>query len=687
MKINRLAFGIGLLLVMLFACTSGNGRVNQGVPAEDTIVIDVSKPLAEISESMYGVFFEEINHAGDGGLLAELVENGNFQELEMPEGYHAEGDRLYSPVKFHHTNGKNVQTDYRWTTDPVPGWKIVGNASMSLTKINPYYESAPTNLKVCLSESASLVNDGFWGMNIKNGDKYILRTVIRADKDFTGAISARLLSEDGNVIAESSLAKTPVDNSWIDSSVILDAMQSADSASLELKIDGTGTLYMGYVSLLPEDTFDLNGHKLPLRKDVAQKLVDLKPSFIRWPGGCVVEGISLENRFEWKKSLGDPASRSGQYSTWGYRCSYGFGYHEMMSFCEAIGASAMFVCNVGLGCQAREGDLCLDSEIGFYLDDCMDAIEYAIGSVNTEWGALRAKAGHPEVFPLKYVEIGNENRGPEYEKHFNIFYKAIKAKYPDLILISNYGVNGIGDTEKCDMVDPHWYVHPDYFFTHTHLFDTVSRGSYTVYVGEYAANTGVGSGNMRAALSEAAWIGGMERNGDLVKMCSYAPLFENANDRVWPVNLIWINSSKTLGRSSYYVQKMAADNRPDCNVFCNKYESDRLIKSGAEGSSAEYPAAFFSAGFDKSASEVVFKVVNADTATFVLNLSLKGTEFVGKSLDYIELAAESQLLENSFDNPELIIPVSGKEKGIGDNFDYSFKPNSYTILRIPVTVK
>ena len=177
----------------------------------------------------------------------------------------------------------------------------------------------------------------------------------------------------------------------------------------------------------------------------------MHPAFVRWPGGCVVEGISLENRFERKKSLGDPAARSGEYSTWGYRCSYGFGYHEMLQFCEDIDAKAMFVCNVGLGCQYRMGDASPESKIAYYLDDCMDAIEYAIGDVTTEWGAKRAEQGHPEPFPLQYVEIGNENWGDEYDKRFDIFYTAIKAKYPELILISNHGLGGTGKIAKTDM--------------------------------------------------------------------------------------------------------------------------------------------------------------------------------------------------------------------------------------------
>ena len=249
-------------------------------------------------------------------------------------------------------------------------------------------------------------------------------------------------------------------------------------------------------------------------------LVGLKPAFFRWPGGCVVEGITLDNRFEWKKTLGDPAARPGEYSTWGYRCSYGFGYYEMLQFCEDIGAKAMFVCNVGLGCQFRMGDACGEHDIDFYIDDCLDAIEYALGDESTEWGARRAADGHPAPFPLQYVEIGNENWGAEYDRRFDIFYKTIKEKYPQLTLIYNEMPqrDGASQITKTDMIDPHWYVDPYFFFRNTTLFDSYERGKYEVYVGEYACNRSVGAGNMLGALSEAAFIGGMERIV-LIKIC------------------------------------------------------------------------------------------------------------------------------------------------------------------------
>lgn len=572
-------------ILLFIICIAGSCNINNNHKEE--IIVDLQKKGAPISKSMYGVFFEEINHAGDGGLYAELVKNRSFEELEMPEGYHAEGDVLYPKQVHNHITGDIRPEKYRWTTEPVPGWSLKVKDSLSaimkLTKDKPKFSTAPNNLKVEIKDGAQLtrlVNEGYWGMGFKEGDKYLLRTIIRPSSDYKGNITVHLLSEEDDILA-SAILDISKQNEWNDLKVTLTPSATNAKGKLAIEFDASGTVYLDYVSLFPENTF--NNRTNGLRKDAAEMLIGLQPSFVRWPGGCVVEGITLDNRFEWKKTLGDPASRSGEYSTWGYRCSYGFGYYEMLQFCEDINADAMFVCNVGLGCQFRMADASPDSEIAYYLNDCLDAIEYALGDMTTKWGAKRAEAGHPEPFPLKYVEIGNENWGDEYDKRFDIFYKSIKEKYPNLVLISNHGITGTGKIEKTDMVDPHWYVAPNFFFQNTHIFDDHPRGNYTVYVGEYACNNGVGSGNMLAALSEAAFISGMERNGDLVTMTSYAPLFENRNDRAWAVNLIWLDTEQVLGRSSYYVQKMAAENRPSYNIGCNRTTSDAKTVQYAKG--------------------------------------------------------------------------------------------------------
>lgn len=451
---------------------------------------------------------------------------------------------------------------------------------------------------------------------------------------------------------------------WNDVHQMMRPAATDAKGKLALEFDGPGTVYVDYVSLFPEKTF--RNRPNGLRNDVAEMLAGLQPAFVRWPGGCVVEGISLENRFEWKKTLGDPAARSGEYSTWGYRCSYGFGYYEMLQFCEDIGAKAMFVCNVGLGCQYRMGDASSENKIAYYLDDCMDAIEYAIGDVTTEWGAKRAEQGHPAPFPLQYVEIGNENWGDEYDKRFDIFYTAIKEKYPELTLISNHGLGGTGKIAKTDMIDPHWYVNPEFFFQNTKIFDNHPRGKYDVYVGEYACNANVGGGNLRAALSEAAFISGMERNGDLVKMTSYAPLLENRNDRSWAVNLIWLDTDQVLGRSSYYVQKMAAENRPTYNVKSN------LTMSAPQ--QMEYNAGRF--GFGSWNTQVEFsdvKVTRADGTAVPFDLAKsaeqKGTwNLKDGLLSQTSLETPTKYIVDGFSGNEFTLECKVRKTGGHEGF-------------------
>lgn len=563
MKVIRLL--CACLLLVFSACSKSQ--------YEDKVVIDLNKRGASVSPSMYGIFFEEINHAGDGGLYAELVQNRNFMEKEMPEGYHTEKGRVIpKPVK-NHLTGEVRSSTYHWNKDSIPAWQLrMENpqvAQMEITRETPKFQTAPNNLKLTIHKkttSVQLINTGYWGMNIQAGETYLSRAIIRTSPDYTGGIKLRLLSSKNKELASEILSVKP-DGCWHDVKLRMHPSASDAKAHLALEFDAPGTVWIDYVSLFPEHTF----HNRPngLRKDVAEMLAGMKPAFVRWPGGCVVEGITLDNRFEWKKSLGDPAARPGEYSTWGYRCSYGLGYYEMLQFCEDIGAKAMFVCNVGIGCQFRMGDACSEQDVEYYIKDCLDAIEYAIGDVNTPWGKRRADDGHPSPFPLQYVEIGNENWGPVYDRRFNQFYERIKSQYPQLTLIYNEMKQRGGEPAitKTDMIDPHWYVDPLYFLHNTNLFDRYERGKYKIYVGEYAVNKKVGSGNMYGALAEAAFIGGMERNGDLVTMASYAPLLENSHNRTWSTNLIWMDNDKVLGRSSYYVQKMAAENRPDYNVL------------------------------------------------------------------------------------------------------------------------
>lgn len=567
------------LLTSLTALLLVSGGCTPDEEPEATIRIDLARRGADIPASMYGIFFEEINHAGDGGLYAELIQNRGFEDSSVPEGYTVKGDRIFPPTdRANHLTGARPHPDlsFRWNPDPIPAWRFEqlegSGASAELTREYPLNEASPTALKVTLPEKGriSLSNCGFWGMNIEKGKGYYLRMNTSNGNRFEGRAILKLVAEDGTELCNRPLAIDP-DRTWCEYTGQLTATGSDPHARFVIELEGTGTLLLDYVSLFPE-TFRnrING----LRNDIAQTLEALHPAFVRWPGGCIVEGIDLSNRIEWKKTIGDPKNRPGIYDTWGYMATMGFGYHEFLQFCEDIGAAGMFVCNAGIGCQGRVGDACREEDLDAFIQDALDAIDYALGDGTTEWSRKRVENGHPEPFPLQYVEIGNENWGPVYEKRYDRFYRAIKAKYPRLTLISTLGLGGQHRHERVDMIDPHWYVAPEFFLSSSRLFDQQERGGYAVYVGEYAVNQQVGGGNLLGALAEAAFLSGMERNSDLVKMASYAPLLENVNDRVWPTNLICFDSHRVMGRSSYHVQKMYAENRPDYNT-ATEFEQPR----------------------------------------------------------------------------------------------------------------
>lgn len=567
------------LLTSLTALLLVSGGCTPDEEPEATIRIDLARRGADIPTSMYGIFFEEINHAGDGGLYAELIQNRGFEDSSVPEGYTVKGDRIFPPTdRANHLTGARPHPDlsFRWNPDPIPAWRFEqlegSGASAELTREYPLNEASPTALKVTLPGKGriSLSNCGFWGMNIEKGKGYYLRMNTSNGNRFEGRAILKLVAEDGTELCNRPLAIDP-DRTWCEYTGQLTATGSDPHARFVIELEGTGTLLLDYVSLFPE-TFRnrING----LRNDIAQTLEALHPAFVRWPGGCIVEGIDLSNRIEWKKTIGDPKNRPGIYDTWGYRATMGFGYHEFLQFCEDIGAAGMFVCNAGIGCQGRVGDACREEDLDAFIQDALDAIDYALGDGTTEWSRKRVENGHPEPFPLQYVEIGNENWGPVYEKRYDRFYRAIKAKYPRLTLISTLGLGGQHRHERVDMIDPHWYVAPEFFLSSSRLFDQQERGGYVIYVGEYAVNQQVGGGNLLGALAEAAFLSGMERNSDLVKMASYAPLLENVNDRVWPTNLIWFDSHRVMGRSSYHVQKMYAENRPDYNT-ATEFEQPR----------------------------------------------------------------------------------------------------------------
>ncbi|WP_308763802.1 alpha-L-arabinofuranosidase C-terminal domain-containing protein [uncultured Bacteroides sp.] len=634
------------------------------VCAQD-IHIDLTQKGHEVPSGLYGVFFEEINHAGDGGLYAELVRNRNFEEHVLPSGMTWKDGYAVAPHSLNYEHGNYRDWKIKWNTDSLKtdGWKLTGEASWEVTDEKPLDAATPNAMRLHMKgKEVVLENTGYWGMRIIGKDDYDLRFYVNPD-NYAGEIEARIVSEKGKVLASHTF-QVQKNGQWQELKAVLRPKTTDYKATLQLVFAEAGDIYVDYVSLFPQRTF--MGRKNGMRPDVAQMIADLKPGFVRWPGGCIVEGATLENRAKWKETLGDPMKRHSEWILWNYHCSWGFGYHEFLQFCEDIGAAAMFVANVGLSCSVRNGDWTED--YAPYLQDIMDAIDYATAPASNPWGAKRAAAGHPEPFNLKYVELGNEQVGDHYAERYNYFYRILKAKYPDITFISTLQLSPSREKlEKADMIDPHWYVKADFFYENDRLFDEMEQGKYDVYIGEYAVIT---EANMNAALAEAAFLTGVERNSDLVKMASYAPLLENHHRKDWPTNLIWFDNEKVMGRASYYVQKMYAHNRPTYNV---------PFTATADLSAAS--RRYMAAGYDEQTGELIIKVVNATDQDYTPVIQVKGGTLAEEGTA-ISLSASSKKEENTMDDPCKIVPRTHTCKGIGEKFEYTFQPNSFTILRI-----
>lgn len=573
----------------------------------EPICINLAQKGTVVSPSLYGIFFEEINHAGDGGLYAELVQNRGFEEHVLPSSMTYKKGKAYAidAMNYEHRNNRKWNIPWNIEEKKMTGWKVSwDNATVTGQVVKakqPLHPNTPNAMQLIIKKvqpggRVILTNTGYWGMGLKQDEKYDLRFYVNSS-NFNGNITARLRDSETKTTLGTAEFKGKAIHGWTEFTATLTANGTASKGELALEFDKPGTILIDYVSLFPQATF--KGRKNGQRADVAQMLVDLHPRFMRWPGGCIVEGATYENRVKWKETLGDPMTRRGEWDLWGYRATWGMGYHEFLLFCEDLGMDAMFVNNAGMSCSVRNGDFVnSDADMDAVIQDFRDAIDYALADpTSNKWAKMRADAGHPKPFPLKYVEIGNENVGPEYVTHFNYIFKKLKAEYPQIIFINTLGHTDplLAQIPGDYMVDPHWYRNPDFFFNNNHLFDDAPR-THDIYVGEYACNGGVGAGNLIAAISEAAFIMGMERNSDVVKMSSYAPLFENENQRDWPCNLIHINSSEVYGRASYYVQQMAAENRPTYNIYVSEttrpgekhlFEAG-TIALGGFGSKCEY---------------------------------------------------------------------------------------------------
>jgi alpha-L-arabinofuranosidase len=490
------------------------------------ITVEVNRPGHTISPVLFGIFFEDINLSADGGLYPELVRNRSFEDAETPQFWKFTGaDKSSAAISV-----ANVMS-----LPPVP-------------PLNPFNRKS---LLIEATSSFQLENEGYFGMNIVQGESYALKLAARATDRFSPALKVRLVSSNGAELAAGEVKG--INDTWQYFSLKFTATGSDPKAHLEISGEGAGKLYLDMVSLLPEKTWKNHG----LRMDLAQSIEALSPKFLRFPGGCWVEGEDFAHMYQWKNTIGNVETRTSLWNIWDYNATNGLGYHEYLQLAEDLGSEPLFCINAGI---SHKEAIPVD-KIGPWIQDALDAIEYANGPITSVWGSLRAKNGHPEPFHLKYLEIGNENFGKDYFANYELIAKAVLAKYPDMKLIANDWSGGHPTEPSPEYIDEHYYNDPDWFILNATKYDNYDRKGPKIFIGEYAVTSKTGKGNLRGAIGEAAWMTGMERNSDIVAMGAYAPLFCNANHKRWPINLINYDSYRWYGLPSYYVQKMFAENQ------------------------------------------------------------------------------------------------------------------------------
>ena len=517
--------------------------------AQVTIDIDANARGPKISPTHYGIFFEDINHAADGGIYAELIRNRSFED----------GPAYGAPA-----------TMEAWSTYAAQPSQLSARLIQPSKKVKLLNAAQGNALELTVNTTPQspvcLVNEGFWGINAVQGRNYRLSFWMKGS--YKGNIKATLCDKAGTALYAETVIDAIVGKNWTKYTATLTSDGNDPKAQFALVFDGKGVIDLDMISLFPP-TF--KNRENGLRPDLAQMLYEMHPKFMRFPGGCFVEGqISPENAFRWERTIGPIEERPGHWNVnWGYRTTDGIGFHEYLQMAEDLGAKPLYVVNVGLW---HGGKTHVDS-IQPWIDETLAALEYANGDVTTKYGALRAKYGHPAPFNIEYLEIGNENNQPDesqqsdkYYERFKKFKAAVLAKYPKMHLIGNVAAWGTDEPtwdspESVELLDEHYYRNPAWFADNFHKYDTYNRRGPKIYVGEYAVTSGFGNlGNMNAALGEAVYMMGMENNSDVVPLNSYAPIFVNENDAKWRPDMIRFNSSRVMGTPSYYVQTLMAQN-------------------------------------------------------------------------------------------------------------------------------
>jgi alpha-L-arabinofuranosidase len=543
-----------------------------------TIGIDPARPGPALNPRMYGIFLEEINHGVDGGLYAELIRNRAFEDSRPPEGYSLQNGTWRDAHGFSAGFSR-----YGYTTNGVPFWSLVqtggAKGSMHLETTGGVTKESAFCLRLEVDDTTGgrigVANEGFFGIGIKQGEEYVFSFYAHGGDGFNGPLTVHLENATGAICSTEAKVER-IGSKWEQFKTTLKGLRPESKARLVITAGAKGKVWLDFVSLFPKHTWKNRANGL--RPDLAQMIADLKPGFVRFPGGCVVEGGTVETAYNWKLTVGPLEKRQERWGPWNYREMHGMGLYEYLQFCEDLRAEPLWVGFCGQTCIFRERENVPMSEMGPVRDNFLDLVEYANGPQNSKWGALRAKAGRRAPFDLKYVEIGNENQGPELEERYRFIHDAMKAKYPQLTYIADLSWTSRESMANAqfDIEDSHHYSSPRWFASRFNEYDGRDRNLPPLYLGELAVTTddaGPLRGNLRAALAEGVFLLGCERNADVVRMVSYAPLLAHVEGRTeltdapppWHAT-IYFDGTRCFGTVSYYLWKLFGLNRPDHTV-------------------------------------------------------------------------------------------------------------------------
>ena len=644
-------------LCVLSFLTAGFSLFGQSTESDYLIKMDVDKIGSTIQPTMYGVFFEDINFGADGGLYAELIKNRSF-EFEYP---------------------------FR-------GWTPFGDVSIRSDKPcfdrNPHYARLINRKQLT---GTGLINEGFKGIGIKTNEKYDLSFYARTLKNETMKLKIEMVSDKNDIIESKEVSINS--KSWNKYMITFAPMQTCSKSSIRITMLTTGVLDIEHISLFPQETF--NNRSNGLRKDLAMALKDLKPGVFRFPGGCIVEGTDLSTRYQWKNTIGPVENRPININRWNYTFShkkfpdyyqsYGLGFYEYFVLSEDIGAEPLPVLNCGLSCQYENNDPnqnCPVDTLEPYIEDALDLIEFANGPITSTWGKIRADMGHPAPFNLKMIAIGNEQWGTLYTERLEPFVKAIRAKYPNIKIIGSSGPQAEGKDFDflwpemkrigVDLVDEHYYRSPEWFLSNANRYDSYDRNGPKVFAGEYACHAPDKENSFLTALSEAAFMTGLERNADVVHLCTYAPLFAHKEAWQWRPDLIWFDNLSFVKTPNYYVQQLFGNNA-GTHVLA-------LTMNGKAVSGQQN--LYATAASDARDNTLIIKIANTGIDQKKISFILDGLKAGVHAVTLTHLNSSDLNAKNSFETPDLISPKVVHSYIKDNKMDIALPPLSFTILRI-----